>query len=81
MNCICLQVKGDSVPMNLSAAHYNESALQVARPQTKYSYYREISDHLRLEPGVYVVIPSTYHSRDEADYLLRIYTESTVDGR
>jgi len=66
--------------VNLSAATFNESALQLARRGDKYQYYREISDQFQLDPGVYVIIPSTYDRTHEADYLLRIYTESLADG-
>lgn len=76
-----LQLKGDKLPWNLSAAHFNKSALQLARRGDEYQYYREIADQFYVEPGVYVIIPSTYKSRDEADYLLRVYSEASADGR
>jgi len=68
--------------VNVNRAHFDKSALQLAsRRYSKYRHYRDISDYFYLDPGLYVIIPSSYTSRDEADYLLRVYTASTADGR
>ena len=37
---------------------------------------REISHQFDLNPGVYVVIPSTFQPQCEGQFLLRIFTES-----
>jgi Ca2+-binding EF-hand superfamily protein len=70
----------DEVPSNLSSAHFDKNALQLARKGDQYQYFREISDHYLLDPGVYVVIPSTYDTQIQAEYLLRIFTDSGADG-
>ena len=40
-----------------------------------FSNSREVTGRFKLEPGTYIVIPSTYEPNHEGDYLLRIYAE------
>jgi len=37
---------------------------------------REICDEHKLEPGDYVVVPSTYEPEQDGDFILRVYSES-----
>lgn len=40
-----------------------------------YINYREISGRFELEPGHYVIIPSTYNIDDESTFMLRVFGE------
>jgi len=40
--------------------------------------YREYTKQFSLDPGLYVIIPSTKDERDNGDYLLRVFTDGLV---
>lgn len=40
-----------------------------------FTKLREISCRYSLPPGEYVLVPSTFHPRQEAEFLLRIFSE------
>jgi hypothetical protein len=47
-----------------------------------YINYREVSQQFELEPGQYILIPSTFHHNELADYMMRIIGEKkfTLEG-
>ncbi|KAI1724393.1 calpain family cysteine protease domain-containing protein [Ditylenchus destructor] len=41
---------------------------------------REVNGRFRLPPGTYVVVPSTYEPNQEADFMLRIFTNGYIES-
>lgn len=62
---------GESLPQN-ALIHRERSGI--------YVHYREIVKRFALPPGYYVVIPSTFHPHEEANFMLRMYTEKEVES-
>lgn len=42
---------------------------------------REVCGRHRLSPGTYAIVPSTFEANQEADFLLRIFSERTSSGK
>jgi len=62
-------------PLDLNFFKYNAAAAR-----STYSNMREICQRFKLAPGHYVIIPSTFKPNEEADFLVRIYSERGVDS-
>ena len=43
-----------------------------------FSNMREVCGRHKLTPGNYVIVPSTFQPNEEADFMLRLYTEKAV---
>lgn len=55
--------------------------LERAGSSGTYINLREVSRRFQLEPGNYLIIPSTSEMDVEAEFLLRIFTEQSVVSR
>jgi len=77
---LSLKVRDGAKPTLLSGQNYDRYSLeQVARPG-RFITLREVTAHLHVAPGHYVIIPSTFMPNEEAPLLLRVYTETNVSS-
>ena len=77
---------GVNLPLNLTifkikpnvseSNSYKEDQLdKVADASSSYLAQRSISTRLHLDPGMYVIMPSTFEKGQESKFLLRCFTE------
>lgn len=46
-----------------------------------YINSREVTKRFRLEPGYYLIIPSTYEDDKSCEFMLRILTEEAIEAK
>ncbi len=69
------------VPTLLEGQSFNQNAMDHEIQTKDYSYCRELSEALLLEPGNYVVIPSIHQPNVPRQFLLRFCTERGAEAR
>ncbi|VDK39907.1 unnamed protein product [Gongylonema pulchrum] len=42
---------------------------------------REVSGRFRIAPGNYVIVPSTFEPNEEAEFMLRVYTNGFIESK
>ncbi|XP_048760770.1 calpain-9-like isoform X1 [Ostrea edulis] len=62
---------GETAPRN---------ALILKKRSGVYQYNREVTRRFDLTPGTYVIIPSSFRPHEEAEFMLRIYTEKIINS-
>lgn len=68
---LLLQISSSSTgPLDITFFRYNRSV-----GRSTFSNVREIVGRHKLVPGRYVIVPCTYKPNEEADFLLRIFSE------
>ncbi|KAL4239854.1 peptidase C2 [Mactra antiquata] len=55
-----------------------QTALIHRRGSGKYQFLRAVTKRFEFPPGYFVIIPSTFNPHEDAEFLLRIYTEKNV---
>uniref|UniRef100_A0AAY4EU84 Calpain-3 n=1 Tax=Denticeps clupeoides TaxID=299321 RepID=A0AAY4EU84_9TELE len=68
------EMRGSNKPLPKDFFVYNSS---VARSKS-YVNLREVTERVRLKPGEYVIVPSTFEPHKECEFLLRIFTEKRI---
>ncbi len=60
-------------PLPLKFFKYNAS---VARSPT-FINLREVCSRFKLDPGKYVIVPSTFEPNEEGEFIIRVFTEGS----
>lgn len=58
-------------------------ASQLSRIGTSGSYInsREVTKRFRVEPGNYLIIPSTYEEDQNCEFMLRVFSEQLIESK
>ncbi|XP_046628179.1 calpain-A-like [Neodiprion virginianus] len=64
----------DRLPKPLDVNFFKHNALVARSPQ--FINRREVSCRVKLPPGVYCIVPSTFNPHEEGEFLLRVFSEN-----
>jgi calpain len=74
----------DDVPVDenkTSGLRFYSGQLERIGASGSYINSREVTKRFRVDPGNYLIIPSTYDANKACDFLIRTFTETMhVDG-
>ena len=59
------------LPLTAEYLHFH----RICTDSGTFACNRQVSSRLKLEPGTYVIIPSTYSANEEGEFLLRVFAE------
>ena len=72
------QIK-NGVPKPLYGENYDEEAM-LEKEHRSRTVQREVSTKLKLDPGVYCIIPNTLKANQDGEFLLRVYTQKPAES-
>lgn len=70
----------DGIDEKDTGMKYYSSELERIGTSGNYINKREVTKRFRVSPGNYIIIPSTYDENHECKFLLRVFTEHTIEA-
>ena len=59
---------------------FHQNQLKPIKDTGKYTNSHALSLRIEAEPGSYVIIPSTFDTHTEGEFLLRVFTEGSIEA-
>ncbi|XP_049959737.1 calpain-A-like isoform X1 [Schistocerca serialis cubense] len=67
----------DSLPKPLDTAFFKRYKSAAMTPQ--FINLREVTLRLKLPPGVYCIVPSTFEPNEEGEFIIRVFSENKIN--
>jgi calpain, invertebrate len=71
----------DGAPHLLDGQNYDRNSLQQVAKPPNFITLREVTAHLQVPPGHYIIMPCTFYPDQEGQFLLRVYTETAISAQ